>query len=220
MIILGDKSFSKYFDDVLVIDKSKHLDTPVASHPDMNILIIDKTVFLEKDYYLSSLFKSRGYNVKFIDETLDKEYPYDVKLNCKQVKNTVLMNTKTISKTVLDFCKEQNKNIIDVPQGYAACSCLCIDETSFITADIGIYNALKINGATPLLIEKGYIKIEKYDYGFIGGASGFINGVLYFFGDITKHPDFIKIDKYLTERNVEYKWFNTPLTDIGGCLEI
>jgi rubrerythrin len=131
----------------------------------------------------------------------------------------VLMNTKTISKDVLSFCKETGITIIDVPQGYAACSCLCINENAFITADKGIYNALVNAGASPLLIETGYIEIDTYDYGFIGGASGFVNDVLYFFGDITAHPDFEKIDEYLKLHKVKYKWFDTPLVDIGGVLE-
>ncbi len=220
IIILGDERFSKCFSDVVVLEKNNELPTPVCSHPDMNILKIDNTIFLPKNHYLAPFIKQKGYDVKFISETLSNLYPFDVKLNAKQVGNLVLMNTKTISKDVLEFCEKTNKTIIDVPQGYAACSCLCINENAFITADKGIYNALKNADISPLLIKEGYIEIDTYDYGFIGGASGFVDGVLYFFGDITAHPDFIKIDKYLKNYNVCYKWFDSPLYDIGGVLEI
>lgn len=220
MIILGDERFSKYFSDVVVLEKNNDLPSPVCSHPDMNILKIDNTIFLPKNHYLAPMFTQIGFCVKYIQETLGNAYPFDVKLNAKQVGNLILMNTKTVSKDVFAFCKNTGKTIIDVPQGYAACSCLCINENAFITADKGIYNALKKAGANPLLIQEGYIEIDTYDYGFIGGASGFIDGVLYFFGDITAHPDFIKIDEYLKANDVKYKWFDTPLCDIGGVLDL
>lgn len=220
MIILGNEKFAKYFNDVVVLKENNNLPKPVCTHIDMNILKLDNTLFLPENHYLAPFFEQNGFSVKYISETLGNTYPFDVRLNAKQIGNLVLMNTKTISKDVLDFCKDANKTIIDVSQGYAACSTLCISETAFITADKGIFNALKHHGASPLLIKEGYIDIEEYDYGFIGGASGFIGETLYFFGDITTHPDFEKIDEYLTERNVEYKWFDSPLTDIGGCLEI
>ena len=219
MVVLGDERFAKYFENVLLLKPNENLPKPVCTHPDMNILKIDNTVFLPQNSCIADVFKAAGLDVKFISETLKNTYPFDVRLNAKQVGNFVLMNTKTISKDVLSFCKETGITIIDVPQGYAACSCLCINENAFITADKGIYNALANAGASPLLIETGYIEIDTYDYGFIGGASGFVNDVLYFFGDITAHPDFEKIDEYLKLHKVKYKWFNTPLVDIGGILE-
>ena len=220
VVIIGDKRFGKYFEESLVITSNKKLAHPVASHVDMNLCVIDKTVFLPKDSELEKIFCDYGYDVKFISEGLKEKYPFDVRLNCKAVGNTVVLNSKTVSKDILNFCENKGKTIIDTSQGYAACSTVALSETDFITSDKGVYNSLLKSGITPLLIKEGYIEIEEYDYGFIGGASGFVDDTLYFFGDITAHPDYEKIKNYLDKNNVNFKCFNCPLYDIGGVYDL
>lgn len=63
---------------------------------------------------------------------------------------------------------------VDVPQGYTRCCLLPVDDTSFITSDIGIANALISAGADVLVIEKGHIELPGFNYGFIGGCAGHI----------------------------------------------
>lgn len=220
MIIFGDTPIADKFETVIRLKKSNNLPQAVADHPDMNVCIIDNTAFLEKNSVLADTISKKGYNIVFINETFGKKYPDDVYLNCKAVGNTVIMNKKTVSNTILKYCEQSGKSIIDVPQGYAACSTLALNENTFITADKGIYSALINSGKNTLLIKEGYIKIKQYNYGFIGGASGFIDNTLYFFGDITVHPDFQKIDIFLKQNNVNYNFFDFPLTDIGGCIQI
>lgn len=220
MVVIGNKCFSKYFKEVFVINPNENLACPVASHVDMNLCVIDSTVFLPKGSTLKNIFSDYGYKVKFISEDLVKKYPFDARLNCKAVGNTVILNRKTVSKDILDYCVNTGKIIIDVPQGYAACSTVALSETAFITSDKGIYNALVNNGLNPLLIKEGYIEIEEYDYGFIGGASGFVGDTLYFFGDISTHPDYEKIKTYLDKNNVKFKAFDGKLTDIGGVFDL
>ena len=220
MIILGDEFFSTYFKNSYVIKKNKSLPNAVASHVDMNLCVIDDTVFLPRENDVADLFSKFGYKVKFIRETLKNKYPYDVALNCKAIGKTVILNRETVSKDILEYCENEGKKIINVPQGYAACSTLALSETEFVTSDKGIYNELIKYGFNPLLIKEGYIEIDEYDYGFIGGASGFYDDTLYFFGDITAHPDYQKIEQYLTENNVKYRYFDVPLRDIGGIFDL
>ena len=220
MIIIGDIGFSEYFEEALVINSNEKLPSPVSTHVDMNLCVIDDVVFLPKENHIADLFLEHGYKVVIINEELGNEYPYDVPLNCRCVGNTVILNRKTVSKEILDYCENTHKKIIDVPQGYAACSCACLNETAFITADKGIYDSLIKNSLSPLLIREGYIKIDEYDYGFIGGASGFCGDTLCFFGDITKHPDYEKIEEYLNENNIKFRYFDEPLTDIGGIFDL
>lgn len=220
MIIIGDIGFSECFEQFLILNQNKNLPDAVASHVDMNLCVIDDVVFLPKETYIADLFLEYGYKVKIISEKLGSKYPYDVPLNCKCIGQTVILNRKTVSKDILDYCKNTHKKIIDVPQGYAACSTLCLKENAFITADKGIYTALTSCGLSPLLIEEGYIEIDEYDYGFIGGASGFYGDTLYFFGDITEHPDYEKIEEYLNENNIKFRYFDGPLRDIGGIFDL
>ena len=220
MIFIGSENFAKYFDKTYIIKSNNLLPNPVSFHADMNICKIDDTVFLYKNCCFAKEIIKLGFKTVFIGETPKNAYPFDVFLNCRSVGKTVIMNSKTISKDILKHCEKTGKKIIDVKQGYAACSTLMLSETAFITSDKGVCNTLIKNGYSPLLIREGYIKIDEYNYGFIGGASGFANDILYFFGDITVHPDYKQIDAYLKQNNIEYKWFDCPLTDIGGMIEI
>ena len=220
MIITGSKKIASLFESAYVIDKNKCLDEAVCTHIDMNCCIIDNTAFLPYGSAIKNLLASNGYNICEINEVLSKHYPYDVPLNCKSFGNTVILNKKTVSKDILNYCENKNKRIIDVPQGYAGCSTLMLSENAIITADKGIYNETVKNSISSLLIKEGYIELKPYNYGFIGGASGFIGDTLYFFGDITKHADYRKIDCFLAENKIKYKYFDFPLTDIGGIIEI
>lgn len=220
ILVIGDEFFKKFFDDAVIIGENKNLAYPVASHPDMNFCIIGKTAFLSKNSSLEKLLTSRGYEIITVEKDLRPEYPFDVLFNAKIIGNTVILNPKTVAKEILEFCKDKKTDIIEVNQGYSACSVLALTENAFITSDKGIEKVLKGKGKKVLKISEGYINIKEYDYGFIGGASGFSNGILYFFGDITAHPDFKKVDLFLKENGITYKYFNCPLTDIGGCIEI
>jgi hypothetical protein len=66
-----------------------------------------------------------------------------------------------------------------------------VSENAVITADKGL--AGKIDNADVLLIREGYIALDGYNYGFIGGASFNFGGKLFFFGDISKHADYRQI---------------------------
>lgn len=219
MIIIGNNKFKDFFSDKLIVNENKDLPSAVSSHPDMNICIIDDIAFLPKNSPLYEKVKEKNKKVVFISENLKNKYPFDVPLNCKAVDDLVILNPKTVSKEILEYCNK-NKKIISVNQGYAACSTLAVSKNVIITADKGIYTALKNANLSPLLIKEGYIKINEYDYGFIGGASGFVNDTLYFFGDITAHPDYKKIKDYLDKNNVKFQYFKEELTDIGGIFEI
>ena len=221
MLIFGENEFAKFFSCEKFFVENENLPKPLKTHPDMNLCIIDNTVFLPQDSSLKQEFSDKTYSVVTIKQQLGNAYPLDVPFNCAVGKNTVILNKNTVAPEILVFCKECEKEIISVNQGYAACSTLVIDDYRFITADKGIYDQLVKHNKTALLISAGYIQIDEYDYGFIGGASGFIDGVLHFFGDITAHPDFNAIDSFLNENGIEYKYFESlPLTDIGSVRKI
>lgn len=220
MIIIGNNKFAKYFNNSIIINNNSDLPKPVANHPDMNMCLIDDTVFLPKGSEIGEILKENGCITVYIQENLKDKYPFDVRLNCKAVGNTVILNRATISKDILLYCESLNKKIIDVKQGYAACSTLALNEKAFITADKGVFSALTQNGLSPLLIQEGYIEIDEYNYGFIGGASGFVGNTLYFFGDIKNHPDYKMIKAYLDKNSIKYMCFEGKLTDVGGIIEI
>ena len=120
---------------------------------------------------------------------------------------------------LIKAAKECGLELINIKQGYAKCACVIVDEHSIITADRGISRALE-GKAEVLLIDSGHVKLEGYEYGFLGGASGLINGTLLFCGDLSRHPDFERIMSFANARGVKVQYIDEfELTDIGSFIE-
>lgn len=177
---------------------------PERRHADLQLLKINDRVFTLDDC------KSK----------IGKRYPENVRLNCLLFGNRLYGKLNAVDPAVLEYCKQNGIEAVNVNQGYARCSTLVITENAVITADKSIEKALKSNGAKVLLISPGHIRLEGFDYGFIGGAGFTDNDVTYFFGDITKHPDYERIKVFCENHHVKIEIIckKEPLTDIGGIV--
>ena len=109
---------------------------------------------------------------------------------------------------------------IHVNQGYTKCNCVVVDGNSVITADRGIVSALKKCPDIDVLpISQGFVRLEKFEYGFLGGASGKVGNEIVFNGDLSAHPDYEAICRFIEARGLSVKYFpGYPLTDIGSIL--
>ena len=186
-----------------------NLQAPVSSHPDMTITQIGDVFVCAPESY--------EYYKRFLGERLlcgktylSSHYPNDIAYNVLIYKDIALGKIDYIDPVVSDELKKRNIRLVNVNQGYAKCSCAVCDD-GVITADDSIYKALCECGINSLKITPGNVKLEGYDYGFVGGASGVIDGNLTFFGDVSKHPDYLKIKEFC-----DFDYFSEfPLTDIG-----
>ena len=210
---------------IKIVEMSDITYKPVSSHPDI---------------YMCSM--GPGKPVFFgCPEKIGSKYPENIIYNAACTGKYFIHNTKYTDSELLDFASPLE--IIDVPQGYTKCSTLIVDEYSIITSDVGIYNSCYgrprstgneaaaedcnscISGSPApqlevLLIEKGHIKLQGFDYGFIGGASGRVGDTIVFNGDITQHPDHEKIAAFIESRGLKLKYFTEyPLEDIGSIIE-
>lgn len=200
--------------------KSERVSEGISCHADVLYLKLDNINMVisacQKENF--QLLQDNGFNV-VVFENLKPGYKTESYLNVINYKNTLIYNPKTaIECDFFDNLKEK----IKVNQGYTRCSTILVNENAFITEDEGIYSALKNNKKDCLLISKGYAKLDGYDYGFIGGASVMLeNSILFFFGDITHHPEKNKIIEFLKKYNITVQYIkNKPLTDIGGAIII
>lgn len=187
----------------------QNLQVPVSSHPDMTITPVDD-VFVccpesyehYREYLGDRLIKGT--------KKLSPHYPDDIAYNVLIYKNIALGKIENLDPVLKDVLTEKNIKLIDVNQGYAKCSSAVCSE-GIITADEGIYNTLIKNGINALKISQGYVKLEGYNYGFIGGATGIIDGKMTFFGDVRRHPDYLKIKSFCDFSYIE----EFELTDVG-----
>ena len=177
---------------------------PEQRHADMQELII----------------QNRRFRIEDCQSPVAKDYPQNVRLNCLYFGGKLYGKTDATDASVLAFCREKGIPLVSVKQGYTRCSALVIGKNAVITADKSIANALKTNGAEVLFIQPGHICLEGFDCGFIGGAGFFDNGTTFFFGDITKHPDYERIKVFCAKHYSKIEILNReePLTDIGGVV--
>lgn len=177
---------------------------PEQRHADMQELVI----------------QDRYFRIEDCQSPVAWDYPQNVRLNCLYLGGRLYGKTDATDVSVLAFCRERGIPLVHVKQGYTRCSALVIGDSAVITADKSIEKALKSNRAEVLSVQPGHIRLEGFDCGFIGGAGFFDNGAVYFFGNITKHPDYGRIKAFCEKYHSKIEILNReePLTDIGGVV--
>ena len=189
----------------------------INKHPDIFIFVTNKNIIaspkmykvLKKDDLISNYLVKGNSLVK-------EKYPENISYNVFQLKEYAIHNTKYTDSKIKEIV---NKKWIDVNQGYSNCSCLRVDDNSFITSDKGIYEKVKEYNIDCLLIRPGYINLKGLDYGFIGGTGFRYNNEIIFYGDISKHPDYEKIKEFINSKGLFIKSFDFYLEDIGSVIK-
>ena len=210
------------FGEVLRVPEFSALDFPVSAHPDMQAASIGGGLFIHgENEKLASLLESRGIPYSRVCARAGRLYPADVALNLFAVKSILFANTKHASADVLSFAENNGFSLAHIKQGYAKCSAMLLGD-AIVTADNSIYRAANERGIDVLLISPGSIGIEKYDTGFIGGASGAVaKGLTAVFGDILSHPDGEKIKAFAQARGEEIISLGKgALFDYGGIVKV
>ncbi len=193
-------------------------------HADIQCLVCDNQIFvLQNSTTLSNSLKNAGFNIIYTRKKAKGKYPNNIALNAVVLGKIIIGKLDSLDSNLLSFVKENNYKLINVKQGYTACSCCKISENAVITADISIYNALLSTEIDILKIREGFINLhgsKRGEHGFIGGASAKIDDkTVLFFGNIEKHPDYIHIKHFCKTHNVEIVDIKEiELTDIGGAV--
>jgi len=208
----------------IYVQPNSALTRTVQSHPDMLIHHLggDAVLLAKGQGSLFFRLSELGFNPKYIEADLNKAYPTDCLLNGARVGLNLICGNNIISTEIILYCENRGISSIFVKQGYSKCSVCVIDNQSIITADEGIHNAALMAGLDSLLISAGYVDIEDYDYGFLGGCCGKLDkSTLAFNGNIKNHPDYQRIKDFAKEKNVYLELLNSdPLFDIGGILPL
>jgi len=198
------------------------VDTPVSGHPDIQMFIHEKNLFVHPDIDKKFIKSIEGYvNVIQCSTKLKKNYPDDIPYNIALVGDYAIHRKGFTDKIIQDYLLNCGIDIVDAKQGYAKCSTLIVDNKSIITSDISISNAAKSVGIDTLLISAGFIDLPGYNHGFIGGASGSFCGVIYLTGSIDHHPDRIEIESFIESKNMKLKILsNKRIVDTGSLFFI
>jgi len=203
----------------------KEVQEPISYHPDIvmhpvnhKTLIVAPNVF---NYYYESLSKL---GIKLIEgeKKLDKEYPDDIAYNVGRIYNFAVHNFKYTDEKLKFYLKKENLEFINIKQGYTKCSMAIIDEKAIITSYYPMYKKLAALGIDVLHIRPGYIRLDGYDYGFIGGTCGNLSTRdIVFSGKFSKHPDEEKIIKFLKKYKKKIIWLdNEEALDVGTIISL
>ncbi len=203
------------------------LPTPVASHPDMLLFFAADVILCTKSYYkiatkeLEEISWVYGAPICCIEEEYENKYPHDVLLNALSMGKHLFCNTKAVASKLLELGLEP----CHTNQGYSKCSALPLGTDALITSDASIAKKAKQIGIDVLEIQPGYVMLDGYDYGFIGGCASFAprgkTSTVLFCGDITKHPDAKKIESFCQVHGFEViSLAKSCLYDVGTIFMI
>jgi len=208
----------------LVAGVQAHPDLPAPEkhHADMQFSKIDSHTLVcapksSVDSSLDGIFLLAG------SVDLGEKYPKNIAYNILRCGDCFFHNTKYTSPEVKSEITNRNFNLINIKQGYAGCSSICVPlpngQNLLISSDKGIISSVnKLKNSkihAEYFEETKSIILEGYDHGFIGGCCGYDEELgLLVYGKINGQL------KALSER---YNFpvlsiFDGPLTDIGGIL--
>lgn len=165
---------------------------------------------------------THGFNIIKGERFISGKYPLDVAYNVARIGEHAVCNAAYTDSILLSHIESRGVKIINVRQGYAKCSICIVNDTAVITSDEGINKALIEQGLHVLLIRPGSITLEGLDYGFIGGASGYISeDTIAFAGNIKDHPDYSEINEFLLKYGKKIKILDAEkLLDVGTFLPL
>lgn len=190
---------------VLKIPHSNLLYDAVCGHPDMLMHIIDeKNIVVHKDMCKNFIeeLKNLNFSIHYSKASLESKYPYDILLNCVNLKNKLVHNIKYTDLTIKTLLKD--KKMINVKQGYTKCSTAIVNDEATITSDTTISNTLKNEGIDVLLIPPKDIILPGLDYGFIGGCCGLLSkNKMAFYGDLNEYAYGKEVINFLKKYDVE-----------------
>ncbi len=212
--------------NVLTLPAFDSLPKAIQSHPDSLLFLLKNRLFSYSPYAecgLEVFSDIREYHrntvLSFVSEDAGKSYPEDTRLNALLMGDKLFSRLESISDAVKEHATALGIKLINTKQGYPACTTLKINSSAAVSADTGMKRLLEKEGIEVLLISSGGISLPPYEYGFIGGASFVFGSKVYFFGDITSHPDGERIIKFIENKGLEaVSLFGGGLIDLGGAV--
>lgn len=232
-LLIGEKyrgllnhELKKLYIEPLYCPPNPYVDERLSGHVDLSVLHAGgNAVFLAphlRNSGFSKMLEENGANTIFPQVIMGKNYPNDAQFNMCLIKNTCLYSEKVSSYEIADFLTLRGAKAINIKQGYCRCSICVVDEGSIITSDRGVHSKAIDNDIDCLLITPGYISLDGFDCGFIGGCSFKISdNKICFTGTLDMHPDKQRILDFLASKNVEPVFLtDRPAFDIGTAVPL
>ena len=200
-------NLSKLGLEVIKIPKCDKIYDAINGHPDIQMNILknntNNDIIIHKD--ISEDFRNilEEKHIKYIvsEKSLKSSYPSDIILNALILEDYFIHTLAYTDENL--FNSQKSKINVNVPQGYAKCSVLPINEKALITSDEGIYKILTKYDFDILLLPPGDILLPSLNYGFIGGTGGMIShDKIAFFGELDQYKYGTQVKNFLSKYGV------------------
>lgn len=208
--------------DCIYTEEETRISREVAYHADMQICpLVNKTFVLKKGRLGCKLLE---YGIKTEETYLEpsKKYPKDILCNALFINNCLFGKLDAVDLKIKEYAKINRIKLVNVNQGYSACSVAVVNDKSAITADEGLYSAMRVNGIDVLKISSGNINLKGYNTGFIGGCTGLIaKDEFVFTGKLDLHPQGEQIRAFINCKKIKIiELTNEVMIDIGGIIPL
>ncbi len=216
------KALEKYGYAPVALPPDARLNKTVSTHADTLIFACRGEYVANADYArtLPSFVRER---LTLTDEAPYGAYPTDTAFNALVLGGKLFARLDTCAEAVRVCAERHGLASVNVRQGYARCSTLAlIAASAAVTADAGMARTMSAHGIDVLTVSAGHVVLEGCEYGFIGGAS-FVDEAsrcVFFFGDLSAHPDGEPIEAFLASRGYAAISLGGALTDFGGAVVV
>lgn len=211
----------------IIVPENPFVDKRLAGHADLSVFHAGgERILLAphlKGSELALHLESLGAALTFPPIRQREIYPEDAQLNLCMIGEYVFCNINNVPVSIANYLTNScNVRFQRCRQGYSRCAVCVVDAQSLITADRGIADAGEALGMQVLRISPGFVALDGFSYGFIGGASFKLSEkALAFTGRLDDHPDCRRILSFLREREIEPLFLTQePIFDIGSAIPI
>lgn len=221
-----EKPLEKLGINAVSVPANGFVDPRLSGHGDLSVLHTGGNVLWLTPYLRESRFADRlnsmGFALNFPEMLQSAAYPGDAQLNVCICGKYAICNKSIVPTEIVSNLTDSGFEILDCRQGYAKCSVCVVTEGAIITADRGVEAVAREAGLDVLLIDPGYIALDGFKHGFVGGSSFKISrGKLAFTGTLDAHPSKKDILHFLKAHEVEAVYLTKrPIFDIGSGIPI
>ena len=153
------------------------------------------------------------------DNSIGNKYPDTCRFNAVGVGNILIHNLKYTDKKILDLYRNlSTKSVqINVNQGYTRCNLLALNETNYITSDLGVKRVLEEHNFNVFYVDPHQITLPGQKYGFFPGCCGLVDDNLVVCGSISRLKECKELRKFVRRNGVKIiELYNGELIDVGS----
>lgn len=192
----------------------------ISSHPDI-------FMFCHNERHCDSVIYAENVHINFPqniaavkgDKPVGKKYPETAHYNAVGVGNMLIHNMLHTDLSIKNlYGKIWKKSVqLNVNQGYTRCNLLALNETNYITSDLGIKRVLEENGFDVFYVDPRQIILPGQKYGFFPGCCGMFDDNLVVCGSLKHLKECKELRKFIRRNGMKIiELYDGELVDVGS----